>query len=203
MSQPGPRAEDPDATLVQRFKAGDENAFLEIVARHRHRLHAVADKILNNHADAEEITQDVFIRAYRGLATFRGDSSLATWLHRITTNLARNRYWYFFRRRRQSTVSLDCPSTAETHSDLASGTDLDPSEETTANEFDEWVRVCLQRLEEPHREILMLRNAMDLSYDEIADELSLKIGTVKSRIARARGDLRALLSQACPELFPK
>jgi RNA polymerase sigma-70 factor (ECF subfamily) len=203
MSHTGPRAEDPDATLVERFKAGDENAFLEIVARHRHRLHAVADKILNNHADAEEITQDVFIRAYRGLATFRGDSSLATWLHRIATNLARNRYWYFFRRRRQSTVSLDCPNTPEAHSDLAAGTDLDPSEETTVNEFDEWVTICLQRLEEPHREILMLRNALDLSYDEIADELSLKIGTVKSRIARARGDLRTLLSQACPELFPK
>jgi len=196
--------ECPDAVLVQRFKAGDESAFLEIMARHHRRLHSVAEKILNNHADAEEITQDVFVRAYRGLASFRGDSSLATWLHRITMNLARNRYWYFFRRRRHTTVSLDCPcspDSTETRASLTASDALNPSDETASKEYDEWVKICFFQLEEPHQEILRLRNSLDLSYDEIAHELSIKIGTVKSRIARAREDLRALLSETCPELM--
>jgi len=97
-----------DAALVRRFHTGDEAAFVEIVGRHRERVFAIALALLRNRADAEEIAQDTFIRAHRGLARFRGDSSLATWLHRIAVNLARNRYWYFFRRRRQDSLSLDC-----------------------------------------------------------------------------------------------
>ena len=85
-----------DVDLVQRFNGGDESAFEEIMNRHKTRIFAAAMALLRNHADAEEITQDTFVRAHRGLAAFRGDSSLATWLHRIAVNLARNRYWYFF-----------------------------------------------------------------------------------------------------------
>ena len=97
-----------DAGLVRRFNAGDEAAFEEIMNRYREKIFSVALALLRNRADAEEIAQDTFIRAHRGLARFRGDSSLATWLHRIAVNLARNRYWYFFRRRRHATLSLDC-----------------------------------------------------------------------------------------------
>src|SRR5512132_1613034 len=97
-----------DAELVRRFNAGDEAAFVEIMTRYREKIFSVALALLRNRADAEEIAQDTFIRAHRGLARFRGDSSLATWLHRIAVNLARNRYWYFFRRRRHATLSLDC-----------------------------------------------------------------------------------------------
>jgi RNA polymerase sigma-70 factor (ECF subfamily) len=96
-----------DADLVRRFNSGDESAFGEIMTRHKTRIFAAAIALLRNHADAEEITQDTFVRAHRGLARFRGDSSVATWLHRIAVNLARNRYWYFFRRRRHATLSLD------------------------------------------------------------------------------------------------
>src|ERR1051326_4826415 len=89
-----------DSTLVHRFKDGDESAFAEIVERYREKMFAVAFSTLRNRADAEEIAQDAFIRAHRGLANFRGDSALSTWLHRIALNLSRNRYWYYFRRRR-------------------------------------------------------------------------------------------------------
>ena len=86
-----------DDELVRRFNAGDESAFVEIMGRYRVKILYVAIDLLHNHADAEEIVQDTFIRAYRGLARFRGDASLlATWLHRIAANLARNRYWYYF-----------------------------------------------------------------------------------------------------------
>src|SRR5277367_3297354 len=89
-----------DADLVRRFNAGDEDAFVEIVSRHRGKIVSIALSHLRNHADADEISQDTFIRAHRGLARFRGDSSLATWLHRIAFNLSQNRHKYHFRRRR-------------------------------------------------------------------------------------------------------
>ena len=80
-----------DAKLVRRFHAGDESAFLEIMTRHREKIFGLTLSLLRNRGDAEEITQDTFIRAHRGLANFRGDSSLATWLNRIAVNLARTR----------------------------------------------------------------------------------------------------------------
>ena len=91
-----------DAVLVERFKNGDESAFTEIIKRYYPRIRALANQTLHNQADAEEVAQDTFIRAHRGLVNFRGDASLATWLHCIGLNLARNRYWFFFRRRRMA-----------------------------------------------------------------------------------------------------
>ena len=191
-----------DAALIRRFHAGDESAFVEIVGRYRERIFAIALALLRNRADAEEIAQDTFIRAHRGLARFRGDSSLATWLHRIAVNLARNRYWYFFRRRRHATLSLDCAlgdDSEATFTDLVAADTPDPSREAATGEFAALVDACMQKLEARHREILTLRNLLHRSYDEIAQTLGLNVGTVKSRIARARENLRRLLAEACPE----
>ena len=194
-----------DRTLVRRFNAGDESAFVEIMTRYREKIFAVALALLRNHADAEEIAQDTFIRAHRGLARFRGDSSLATWLHRIVVNLARNRYWYFFRRHRHATLSLDCTLGTEstaTLADLIAGEAADPAHEAVTNEFTTLVAAGMGKLEPRHREILTLRNVLHRSYDEIAAALGLNVGTVKSRIARARQNLRAQLAAACPEFSP-
>lgn len=191
-----------DRLLIQRFNRGDAAAFDEIVARYRPRIQALAGRFLRNDADAEEIAQDTFVRAYRGLARFRGDSSLATWLHRIAVNLARNRYWYFFRRRKHLTLSLDCPLSAEsdgTFSDLVASDEADPARDAATGEFVVLVAACMEQLETGHREILTLRNQLHRSYDEIAGELGINPGTVKSRIARARGKLRGLMTEACPE----
>jgi RNA polymerase sigma-70 factor (ECF subfamily) len=194
-----------DAELVRRFNAGDEAAFVEIVNRHRERLFALALGMLKNRGDAEEIAQDVFVRAHRGLAKFRGDASLATWLHHITLNLARNRYWYFFRRRRHSTLSLDCtcrPDAPGTFTDLVAADAASPAREAVVTEFTELIAACMTRLAPPQRQILTLRNSLNRSYGEIASDLSISVGTVKSRIARARGCLRLLLVESCPELGP-
>ena len=191
-----------DAELVSRFKRGDEPAFGEIMSRHRSRILAAAMALLRNHADAEEITQDTFIRAHRGLANFRGDSSLATWLHRIAVNLARNRYWYFFRRRRHATLSLDATMSAEsdsTFADLLATGSADPSQESSRNEFVERVEACLEKLEPSHRNILTMRSVLDQSYEDIASALGINVGTVKSRIARARERLRKSLAENCPD----
>ena len=195
-----------DAGLVRRFNAGDDTAFAEIVSRYRERMFSVAFALLKNRNDAEEIAQDTFIRAHRGLAAFRGDSSLITWLHCITVNLARNRYWYFFRRRRHLTLSLDRPLSEDnlaTFSDLVASDSASPAREAVIGEFSELVVTCMARLTEGQRTILTLRVFSHHSYGEIARELAISVGTVKSRIARARESLRILLAEACPEFSPE
>jgi RNA polymerase sigma-70 factor (ECF subfamily) len=191
-----------DRKLVQRVNVGDEAAFNEIVERYRTKIFNLTLGLLHNQGDAEELTQDTFIRAYRGLARFRGDSSLATWLYRIAMNLARNRYWYFFRRRRHATLSLDCPlgdDSAATFADQFASEAHDPAQETATDEFTSLIAECMERLDAAHREILTMRNILHLSYEEIAASLGLNVGTVKSRIARARERLRAQLAEVCPE----
>jgi RNA polymerase sigma-70 factor (ECF subfamily) len=194
-----------DAKLVSRFNAGDEEAFVEIVKRYKEKMFSIALCHLRNHADAEEITQDTFIRAHRGLARFRGDSSLATWLHRIAFNLSRNRYKYYSCRRRHAMLSLDCAFSDDnqaTFSDLIASDAPSPAREATSGEFSELVVACMEKLGTRQREILMRRNALNQSYGEIAGALGISIGTVKSRIGRAREKLRSLLAQAYPDLAP-
>jgi RNA polymerase sigma-70 factor (ECF subfamily) len=193
-----------DTKLVARFNAGDETAFVEIMQRYHNRLFSLAHNLLRNSAD--EIVQDAFIRAHRGLANFRGDSSLATWLYRITLNLSRNRYWYFFRRRRQDSLSLERPLSDEsdaTFSDLIATDDADPAHETTTNEFVSLIALCMDKLDASHREILTMRNVLDLPYEDISKALRINVGTVKSRIARARENLRKLLAECAPEFGPE
>jgi len=195
-----------DAELVRRFNAGDESVFVTIMERYRAKIFTVTLGLLRNHADAEEITQDTFIRAHRGLGRFRGDSSLATWLYRIAVNLARNRYWYFFRRRRQDALSLDCALGDDgggTFADLVADVGQDPAQEAASGEFTQLIEACMAQLDARHREILTLRNLLNHSYEEIAQELGINVGTVKSRIARARESLRAHLAESCPEFSPE
>jgi len=185
-----------DRSLVARFKKGDETAFDEMVTRYWDRIYAMVLQLLRNTQDAEEVTQDAFIRAHRGLDKFRGDSSFSTWLYQIATNLARNRYWYWWRRKRDRSISFDQPVNGESETTLA---ELFPSEVETpedvavTNEFQDRVAEAMELLNAKHREVLVLRNVRNLSYEEIADKLGISIGTVKSRIARARESLREKL----------
>jgi RNA polymerase sigma-70 factor (ECF subfamily) len=183
-----------DKVLVARFKAGDEAAFEEMVSRYWDRIYAMVLKLLRNSQDAEEVTQDAFIRAHRGLEKFRGDSSFSTWLYQIATNLARNRYWYWWRRKRDKSISFDQVVGGESNTTLGEIFRADvetPQDIAVTNEFQERVSTAMELLNTKHREVLVLRTVRNLSYDEIATELQISIGTVKSRIARARESLRA------------
>jgi RNA polymerase sigma-70 factor (ECF subfamily) len=194
-----------DAALVARFNSGDEAAFVEIVDRYRGKVHSIALGHLRNHADADEITQDTFIRAHRGLSRFRGDSSLSTWLHRVAFNLSRNRCKYYCCRRQYAMLSIDRAfndDNSATFSDLIASDAPDPAREATAGEFSELVASCMRRLGAHQREILLLRNGLNESYDDIAKALGISIGTVKSRIGRARECLRKLLAESYPEADP-
>lgn len=193
-----------DAALVARFLAGDQSAFEQIVERHRDRLIAAARSILQNTADAEEIAQDALVSAHRGLASFRGDCSVSTWLHHITRNLARNRYWYFHRRRRHLTCSLDSAPSDDSGSSLLDVLTCDaagPVREVATREFHQLLGECMNRLEPRQRIVLNLSHK--LAYEEIARFLGIKCGTVKSRVARARASLRDHLRAACPDFGAK
>ncbi len=187
-----------DRLLVDRFKNGDQTAFDEMVTRYWDRIYSMVNQLLRNSQDAEEVTQDAFIRAHRGLVNFRGDSAFSTWLYQIATNLARNRYWYWWRRKRDQSVSIDAPLSADNSTTLA---DLIPAEVetpddiTVTQEFVARIGQGMERLSAKHREILILRNIKNLSYEEIAVILGISVGTVKSRIARARESLRGKLGE--------
>lgn len=187
-----------DRVLVDRFRNGDSAAFEEMVSRHWDRIYGMVHQLLRNPQDAEEVTQDAFIRAHRGLANFRGDSAFSTWLYQIATNLARNRYWYWWRRKRDRTVSFDQPvgeDNATPLSEIFAGEAETPGELTATQELVDRIAAGMDRLGAKHREILILRNVQNLSYEEISEILGISVGTVKSRIARARDSLRKIIGE--------
>ena len=132
------------------------------------------------------------------MVNFRGESAFSTWLYQIATNLARNRYWYWWRRKRDKTVSFDAPVSSENDTTLA---DIIPAEVespddiTVTSEFVARISTGMEKLSSKHREILTLRNVKNLTYEEIAEILHISVGTVKSRIARARESLRSKLGE--------
>ncbi len=182
-----------DKLLVARFKSGDQTAFDEMVSRYWDRIFSRVLHLLKNRQDAEEVTQDAFVRAHRGLDNFRGDSSFSTWLFQIATNLAHNKYWYWWRRKRDASISLEQNIIEEgdaTLIDVLPAEGEDPRHASITHEFVQRVSECMEYLSVKHREILVLRTVKHLSYEEISQRLQISVGTVKSRIARARESLR-------------
>ncbi len=187
-----------DRLLVDRFKSGDEAAFNEMVSRYWDRIYGMVHQLLRNQQDAEEVTQDAFIRAHRGLVNFRGDAAFSTWLYQIATNLARNRYWYWWRRKRDKTVSFDQPVSDDNSTPLSEVFATEaatPGDITVTQELVDHIAVGMEKISSKHREILILRNVKNMAYEEIAEVLGISVGTVKSRIARARESLRDVIGE--------
>jgi RNA polymerase sigma-70 factor (ECF subfamily) len=196
-AQSGRSKADCDRDLIKRVADGDLAAFEEIVARHRPRIYAMTYRWLHNHQDAEEITQDAFIQALRRLATFRGDAAFATWLMQIAVNLAHSRFGYWSRRKRYETDSFDTPLAGDSRTtlgDVIAGENDPPYALIETGDLLERVGAGMAHLSPNHREVLTLRTLHDISYKGIAEKLGISIGTVKSRIIRAREDLRVWAS---------
>jgi len=181
-----------DRRLVERFKAGDEAAFDALVDKHSQRAYQIAYGVLGNREDAEEVAQDAFIRMHRALPSFRGDAEFTTWMYRIVTNLARNKYRWNRSRMAAFHDSIDAP----VEGDDGEGRKIDlpdphntPEEEAVYAELDEALQSELGKLPEAQRQVLVMRNVQDMSYEDIAAALKCRIGTVKSRLARAREEL--------------
>ena len=182
--------------LLRRLKCGEEAVFDDFVRDNWDRVFTRAYGLLNNREDAEEVTQDTFIRARKGAENFRGDCSAATWLHRIATNLARNKYWYWWRRKRAESFSIDSTLSEDndlTFADTIAAEAPTPSDDMLTSEFADILPKAINSLDEKYSTILIMRAERDMSYDEIAAELNLTVGTVKSRLSRAREQLKSTL----------
>nr|AMP55584.1 nifR3_yhdG: putative TIM-barrel protein, nifR3 family [uncultured bacterium] len=183
-----PMTLDEERTLVQRARAGDTDAFALLVLAHEKTVYHLALRQLGSREDAEDAAQEVFLKAYTSLKGFRGDSKFSVWLYRITCNVCTDAL-----RRRKETVSL----TTETEDGVGElelpDERFDPVALAERKDLREQVSAALQKLPEDFRQILLLREVGGASYEEIARTLSLDIGTVKSRIFRARKKLCALL----------
>jgi RNA polymerase sigma-70 factor (ECF subfamily) len=193
------RAEvENDASLIARFRKGEEEAFDELVRKHQQRVFNIAYQVLRNFEDANEVAQDSFVKVYQHLAEFRGESAFTTWLYQIVTNLARNRVRYNQRRHKDDSVSLDCGEDDESGQPHIQPADpaQTPDKIAAVAEQTRVIERAMEQLSEAHREVLVLRVLQELSYEEIAAVLECSIGTVKSRIARAREELQKVLRQA-------
>src|SRR5882724_10483386 len=193
--KPDAKAEASDRELLERCRAGDETAFDDLVLRHQQRAFNVAFQLLRDHEDATEVAQDAFVRIYRSVGAFRGECEFTTWLHQIVVNLARNKHRWWKRRGRQASVSLDrTVETADGEVPMQiAGTADAPDVQAVNTEFVELLSRRMHELPRKFREVLVLRNVENLSYEKIAEVLDCSTGTVKSRIARAREALRKSL----------
>jgi len=171
--------------LLERLRAGDPRAFEELVIAYQHRVFGVALRMLGSRAEAEEIAQEVFLRAHRAVADFRGDARLGTWLYAIASRLCLNRLASPDRRLARGDEVL---------ADVAAPTP-DAAAAAERAELDAALRAAIAELPEDRRLVLVLRDIEGLSYEEIAEALALEPGTVRSRLHRARLQLKEKLER--------
>ncbi len=180
-----------EAALIERCTAGDEAACAELVAQHQRMVFSLALHLLGNREEAMDLSQEVFLRVFRTLGAFRGQSALRTWIYRIVINQARNRQRWWRRRKRGEQVSLD--DHLLSCGDLECQAEPWPDRLLVNKENAARLWHALERLPFDQRTAIILREVDGLRYEEIAFSLGIAIGTVKSRLTRARQALRAEL----------
>ena len=184
-----------EASLIQRCAARDEDACSELVSEHQRMVYQLSLNLLGDHNEALDLSQEVFLRVFRTIHTFRGHAALRTWIYRIVINQARNRQRWWRRRHRAQQISLD--DHIRNYGELPeAGNGGSPDRVLGQKQLAERIRAALERLPFDQKTALVLREIDGLSYDEIGFSLGVAVGTVKSRLARAREALRAELRGA-------
>lgn len=185
-----------EAQFVEKLRAGDAAAFERLVCERSGEVYGLLYRLTSDAEEARDLTQDTFLRAFQSVGSFRGEADIKTWLYRIALNLARNRWRWWKRKRRDVTLSLDAPDalTAQPLSDSLRAATPNPEQAALAREREAALHAALRKLGTPYREAVILRDIEGLSYEEIALALDANVGTVKSRIARGRAELRHKLS---------
>jgi RNA polymerase sigma-70 factor, ECF subfamily len=197
-------ARTEESTVIAELKAGSEEAYAWLIGQFHQPIYGLIYRIVNDPSDAADTTQDVFLKVFRGMQHFHGASSLKTWIYRIALHEAANRRRWWFRHKAHET-----PIDPVVAGDEFSGEErlMDPGESPFEKFAHGEVRVAveqaLQQVPEPYRTALILRDLEEMSYEEIAEVLSISLGTVKSRITRGRDALRKKLTEYVREVGPE
>ena len=200
-------ADSEDLTLIEALRLGSEPAYETLLLHFQQPVYNLALRLLDDPSDANDVVQEVFLKIFRNVGYFRGQSSLKTWIFRITINEARNQRRWFFRHRHREvgmeTEQEDARSQAETLADRGRS----PFDYVFDREKHALIEDALARINPTFRAAVVLRDIADLSYEEIAEVLQVSLGTVKSRILRGREALRHELQERLPQpalgLMPK
>jgi len=195
----GARSQE-EAAIVAELKAGSEEAYAWLIGEFQQPVYGLVYRIVNDPADAADTTQDIFLKVFRGMNSFHGESSLKTWIYRIALHEAANRRRWWFRHKARETSIEPAESEASTAGEngaiQVALTDHgeSPFECVAHREVQQRVEEELRKIPEPYRTTLILRDLEDMSYDEIAEVLEISLGTVKSRLTRGREALRQRLT---------
>ena len=188
---PGAREE---WALVEGLRAGEEQAYETLLQRYEVPVYSLVARLLDDPADASDTAQEVFLKVFRKIGSFRGDSSLKTWVYRIAVNEARNHRRWFGRHKRQEVGLETDQESGLSYGDWLQDTSRSPFEVTLDHETAELIEAALAEVNPTFRAALVLREIEGLSYEEIAEVLEISLGTVKSRILRGREALRKTLA---------
>lgn len=185
-----------EARFIERLKAGEAQAFDDFVIRYSQNVYALLIRLTEDEEEARDLTQETFLRALKAIKNFRGDADLKTWLYRIAVNESRNRFRWWKRRHKSSMISLDAEmnSSEKPLSETITDDSENPEMETLRRERERALRQALRELPVNFREVIILRDIEGLTYEEAAAALETNVGTIKSRIARGREELRKKLS---------
>jgi RNA polymerase sigma-70 factor (ECF subfamily) len=190
------RVDSAQTEFIERLKTGDAVAFDTLVIRYSGDVYALLFRLTENSEEAGDLTQETFLSALKAIGKFRGEADLKTWLFRIAVNESRNRFRWWKRRNRHNTISLDAPTATSGKQSLhetLSGSSANPEENALRQERETALKKALRDLPDIFREAIILCDIEGLSYEEISVALEINIGTVKSRIARGRDELRKKL----------
>ena len=183
-----------DLELVRALQEGSEEAYETLLSRFQQPVYNLALRLLNDTSDASDVVQEVFLKVFRNIGHFRGQSSLKTWIYRITVNEAHNQRRWFFRHRQREVGLEEEPEEARNMVEVLPDGSQSPFDYVFDIEKQRMIEGALARINPAFREAVVLRDIVDLSYEEIAGVLRLSLGTVKSRILRGREALRQQLA---------
>jgi RNA polymerase sigma-70 factor (ECF subfamily) len=192
-------ARPEEAAVIAELKAGSEEAFASLIAQYHSPLYSLIARTIPDPAEAADITQDVFIKIYRGIGGFNGDSSLRTWIYRIALHEASNqRRWWCRHKRREITIEQELASTGDGEAFHLKDTLVDqhesPFDLAAHAEMRQQVEGAVREIPEPFQTVVVLRDIEGFGYEEIAEILDIHLGTVKSRLMRGRAHLKARLA---------
>jgi RNA polymerase sigma-70 factor (ECF subfamily) len=190
--EPGSASDDLD--LVRALQEGSDGAYETLLSRFQQPVYNLALRLLSDPSDASDVVQEVFLKVFRSVGHFRGQSSLKTWIYRITVNEAHNQRRWFFRHRQREIGLDDEPEEAHSMARVLPDASRSPFDYVFDRERQDMIVSALGKINPSFREVVVLRDIADLSYEEIAEVLQLSLGTVKSRILRGREALREELA---------